>query len=111
MCYSGDINYYDGGAGEKAQFTGVLDDDSPLEYTYGEGVLLKGATKSGYTFAGWYLTPACSGNPETVIGDDIIGAVNLYAKWVAATYNIVYKDVGGGAFTGTHAEGYPPTPT
>ena len=55
--------------------------NNPAEYTYGAGVESLGdATKTGYTFAGWYSDAAYT-TPVTQISSDQIGNITLYAKF------------------------------
>ncbi len=63
-------------------------------------------TASGYTFEGWYKEAGCT-NKWNFSTDVVNDNITLYAKWTANQYSITYKDQGGGAFSGTHASGYP----
>ncbi len=38
--------------------------------------------KDGYTFAGWYTTPACTDGTEVVVGQALTSDITLYAKWL-----------------------------
>ncbi len=68
---------------------------NPVEYTYGVGVFsFADASKTGYTFDGWYLDVAFE-NPVTAIGTTETGAVTLYAKFTVNTYVITYELNGG----------------
>ena len=54
----------------------------PTTHTYGTATPLNSATKTGYTFGGWFTTSACTGVAVNSLGataysDDI----TLYAKW------------------------------
>ncbi len=54
----------------------------PTTHTYGTATTLNSATKTGYTFGGWFDNSACTGVTVTSLGataysDDI----TLYAKW------------------------------
>ena len=69
-------------------------------------------TRIGYTFNGYFT--ATSGGTKYYNADgssaknwDKNTATTLYAQWTANQYSITYKDQGGGAFSGTHASGYP----
>lgn len=69
---------------------GMNNSDNPNMYTYGVGVpTLKGATKEGYNFKGWY-TAARTSNEVTNISDTQIGAITLYARWTPRT-DVTYK--------------------
>ncbi len=80
------INYYDQGG---SAFSGTHDSGYPTTHTYGKATTLKGATKTGYDFAGWYTNINCTGNPITSIGATAYSNnINLYAKWNAKKYTI-----------------------
>ncbi|MBN2696907.1 MAG: InlB B-repeat-containing protein, partial [Bacilli bacterium] len=52
-------------------------------------IILEDPIKSGYEFAGWYLTSDLAGQPITEITSDMIGDIILYAKWTEKlTYTI-----------------------
>ncbi len=68
-----------------AEFSGVHADGYPTTHTYATATTLKTASKTGYTFDGWYGNSACTGDPMTSIGATSITAdITLYAKWTAA---------------------------
>lgn len=77
---------------------------------YTANTTLTAVAATGYTFAGWY-------SGSTKISDNLsitvnpTGDVTYYAYYKANQYTITYKDQGGGAFSGTHASGYPTTHT
>ncbi|MBQ6724352.1 MAG: InlB B-repeat-containing protein [Paludibacteraceae bacterium] len=61
----------------------------PTMHTYGAATTLNSATKTGYTFNGWFTTSACTGDAVTTLGataysDDI----TLYAKWTENTVTV-----------------------
>jgi len=58
-------------------------------------------TKTGYTFAGWYLDKECKKTKVTQITKGTTGSKNYYAKWIVNKYNIKFNANGG---TGTVAE-------
>jgi uncharacterized repeat protein (TIGR02543 family) len=62
-------------------------------------------TKDGYFFDNWYS------NSELTtffnFGTQITANTTVYAKWTPITHTIIYKDVGGGNFSGEHGSGYP----
>ncbi len=63
-------------------FSGTHESGYPPQHTYGKATTLKGATKIGYTFNGWYTNSACIGNPITQLGaTDYTGDITLYAQW------------------------------
>lgn len=54
--------------------------------------------KEGYVFDGWYLDEGIWASPFTenwALDNDIKSNVNIYAKWVAVTYNITYLNTEG----------------
>mgnify|MGYP003299302450 CR=1 FL=1 len=77
-----DIEYKDQG---DVAFSGTHEDGYPTQHTYGIETTLKGATKIGYTFEGWYTDDACTNtNKVTTLGvTEYTGAITLYAKWTA----------------------------
>ena len=77
-----DIEYKDQG---DVAFSGTHENNYPTQHTYGTETTLKGATKIGYTFEGWYTDAVCTNtNKVTTLGaTDYTGAITLYAKWTA----------------------------
>ena len=57
-------------------------------------IKLENATKTGYTFGGWYTDEACT-EAKTEIVKGSIGAVILYAKWTANKYTVKFNANGG----------------
>ena len=84
-----------------AEFSGEHADGYPTTHTYGTATTLKTASKTGYTFGGWYGNSACTGAPMTSIGaTSITAGIILYAKWTpAATLYTVTFDSNGGSTT------------
>ena len=79
------ITYMDG----EDELTGL----EPAEYVEGTGATLPAtATKTGYTFAGWYGNPELTGEPVTTIGTEATGNQTFWAKWTAVEYTITYMD-------------------
>ena len=73
--------------------------DNPQSYDNSVGVAsFAAATRTGYTFGGWYDNSECTGDAVTSIAAGSIGAKTLWAKWTANTYTVVYMPNGG---TGT----------
>ena len=64
-------------------------------YTYATGLTLSSPTKTGYTFGGWYDNSGFTGSAVTEISTTYTGAIELFAKWTANTYNITYNLNGG----------------
>ena len=74
---------------------GILEEGAPTSYVEETGVALKGATRPGYTFQGWYLDAECTKGVTEITAQDK-GDITLYAKWTAYNYkNINYVLDGG----------------
>ena len=71
-----------------------VDGGGCAEHTYtvesGETMLCTSATRSGYTFKGWYDNPSFNGSPITQIPAGSAGHKTFYAKWEAINYSITY---------------------
>ena len=77
--------------------------DNPAKYTVEtETIPLKDAAKANYRFAGWYANAGCSGEKVTEIGKGCTGNKELWAKWEAVTYSIIYH-LNGGSHSGNPA--------
>ena len=89
------ITYKDQGG---ADFSGSHADGHPTTHTYGTATTLKTASKTGYTFGGWYGNSGCTGEAMTSIGaTSITAGIILYAKWtpVATLYTVTFNSNGG----------------
>ena len=87
------ITYKDQGGGN---FSGTHASGYPTTHTYASNTNLKNATKTGYTFGGWFTNSACTGNPITVLGATSYTAnITLYAKWTGNVYHITFDFHGG----------------
>ena len=96
------ITYKD--QGDEA-FSGTHDSGYPTQHTYNTTTTLLGATKSGYTFAGWYRDSECAGARVETLGVDVTEAITLYAKWDVASYTITFdKQEGTGGTTSVTAQ-------
>lgn len=84
------ITYKDKG---NVTFSGDHETGYPTTHTYGTATTLKGATKTGYTFGGWFTDSACtSANKKTSLGaTDYTANITLYALWTADTFIIKYN--------------------
>ena len=61
---------------------GTNDANNPTSYTVEtETITLADATKTGYTFGGWYADENCIGNRITQIVNGTSGDITLYAGW------------------------------
>ena len=75
---------------------GTNSNENPNTYTINDTVTFKDATKTGYTFAGWYTTETFDENSKVrgiTVGST--GNVKVYAKWDAIEYAISYELNGG----------------
>ena len=91
------ITYKDQGGGN---FTGTHESGYPTTHTYNTATTLKSASRTGYTFGGWFTNSACTGNPVTSLGATAYTSnITLYAKWNVITYSISY-DLAGGNVSG-----------
>ena len=74
-----------------ADFSGVHASGHPTTHTYGTATTLKDATKTGYTFDGWFTTSTCTGTAVTSLGaTDYTSNITLYAKWTELPPTTVY---------------------
>jgi uncharacterized repeat protein (TIGR02543 family) len=85
------INYYlDGGTNS---------DLNPTSFNLNDEIIyLQTPTKTGYTFAGWYLESSFE-TQVNIVDPSISSDVNLYAKWISSqtnTYTITFNTNGGG---------------
>ena len=73
----------------------------PTSHTYGTATTLNSATKTGYTFGGWYTNSSCTGDAVTSLGATAYTAnITLYAKWTANTYAVTFDySTNGGSKT------------
>ena len=88
-----DIIYKDGG---NTDFSGDHESGYPTTHTYGSSTTLNDATKTGYTFGGWYDNSSCTGDEvETLGSTDYTDDITLYAKWTAKVITLTLDDNGG----------------
>ncbi len=80
--------------------SGKNNSSNPTYYMASEEITLKSATRTGYTFAGWYKESVFT-NKITKISKGSTGNVTLYAKWTANTYKIAFN--GNGSTSGSMA--------
>lgn len=78
---------------------GADNDNLITEYTADDvsqnSVSLNDASKSGYTFKGWYDNDSLSGNAIESIAQGSTGDFDFYAKWEIIKYAITYNLNGG----------------
>ena len=83
------ITYKDQGG---SNFSGTHESGYPTQHTYGTATTLKTASKTGYTFGGWFTN---SGTAVTSLGATAYTAnITLYAKWTANTYTVTLDQEG-----------------
>ncbi|MBQ4561398.1 MAG: InlB B-repeat-containing protein [Clostridia bacterium] len=99
------ITYYDQGG---AAFSGTHKSGQITEFKYDTAYTLKAATKSGYTFDGWYTDPACTVKIGTALAKNTYPKdIKLYCKWVHNTATITYRNGGGTTGISTNASYWP----
>ena len=77
------------------EFSGTHTEGFPEEHTYDTATALSTASKTGYTFDGWFTEPGCSGTPVTTLGaTDYTEDITLYGKWTANSYHIAFNGNG-----------------
>lgn len=85
---------------------------NPASYTESSATItLQPATRTGYTFAGWYELATLTGSPVTEIPAGTTGNRVFWAGWTANTYTVTFdKQEGTGGsdtVTATFGEGMP----
>lgn len=86
------ITYKDQG---NATFSGTHESGKPTQHTYGMETTLKVATKTGYTFGGWYKEAACTNKVTSLGATEYTANITLYAQWKANTYTVAFNANGG----------------
>ncbi|MCL2522126.1 MAG: InlB B-repeat-containing protein [Erysipelotrichales bacterium] len=83
------INYLDVGG---TAFSGALGNNTPTTHTVGVTTVLVAPSREGHQFLGWFLNVNGEGNPLVTLGaNDFSADINLYAKWQANTYTVIYN--------------------
>ena len=92
------ITYKDQG---NATFSGTHESGNPTQHTYGTETTLKGATKTGSTFGGWYKEATCTDKVTSLGATEYTANITLYAQWTANTYTVKFDGNGsdGGSMT------------
>ena len=67
---------------------GTNNSQNPSTYTVEDTITLKEASKTGYTFAGWYEKADFSGTKTVGIANRT-GDITLYAKWIKNEYKVI----------------------
>jgi len=71
---------------------GTNDSGNPANYTVEtETITLKAATKTGYSFMGWYDKADFSGEKVTEIGKGSTGDRTFWAKWEIKKYGVIFS--------------------
>ena len=87
------ITYKDQG---NATFSGTHASGYPTTHTYGTATTLKTASKTGYTFEGWFTNSGCTGSAVNSLGaTEYTANITLYAKWTANKYTVIFNANGG----------------
>lgn len=102
------LTYKDVGGGA---FTGNTENiDMPTCHYYGLETQLITPTKANYIFLGWFLSSDGNGAAITSLASDgVTSDLIIYAKWVGASFDIIYRDIGDLDFSGIMPTGYPTT--
>ena len=97
------ITYKDQG---NVAFSGSHASGHPTQHTYGTATTLKTATKTGYTFGGWFTNSGCTGSAVTSLGATTYTAnITLYAKWTEKPkYTVTISSDGNGIVTPNTAQ-------
>lgn len=86
-----DITYKDQG---NVAFSGTHNDSPsahPTTHTFGSSTSLNTASKTGYTFGGWFTNSSCTGSAvSSLTATGYTADITLYAKWTPITYTIRY---------------------
>ena len=75
-------------------YDGTNDQSNPASYTVADEVVFADATKTGYTFHGWYAESTFD-NEVTGIALGSTGEVALFAKFTVNTYHLTFDSLGG----------------
>lgn len=80
---------------------GTNSGSNPATYTIDTATItLEDATRTGYTFGGWYDNAELAGVAVTEISNGSTGTVTLYAKWTLNTYTLSYSAGDNGSIQG-----------
>ncbi len=78
----------------KITFVDGFNNPNPTTFAYETGIVLKDATRNGYTFNCWSAAPGFTALKITEIKPNQTGGdITLYGNWTPITYNIKYKQV------------------
>lgn len=76
---------------------------NPEYYTIEDEVTLNNPTRQGYIFMGWYQNDTYTTDVISLIVNQT-GDLNLYAKWEATSYKVVYLSNSNGVATGSMSD-------
>lgn len=86
------------GSSTGTAFSGYFLNTAPSKGVKGVATTLPKATRTGYTFGGWYTAPRGTGRAITEIpASNTSDEVTVYAKWIANKYTI-NLELNGGSF-------------
>ena len=86
------------GSSTGTAFSGSFLNTAPSKGVKGVATTLPKATRTGYTFGGWYTAPRGTGRAITEIpASNTSDEVTVYAKWIANKYTI-NLELNGGSF-------------
>jgi uncharacterized protein (TIGR02145 family)/uncharacterized repeat protein (TIGR02543 family) len=96
----GDKTFWAKWTGDNYAITYILNGgtngSNPTSYTVASATItLANASRSAYTFGGWYDNPGFSGSAVTTIPSGSTGDKSFYAKWTTIEYPITYVLDGG----------------
>ncbi len=75
---------------------GTNDENNPLTYTTEDSFTFLSASKTGYTFDGWYTSPEFTTQSQiTGISANSVGDVDVYAKFTPNEYTLTLSPNGG----------------
>ena len=83
---------------------GQNNSENPSGYIPGNEIILQAPTKLGYTFLGWY-SDSNFNTKVTQIASESTGNIELWAKWEAIEYTIIYN-LGGGINNSNNPSSY-----
>ena len=80
--------------------------DNPATYTIeDDDITLGDASKTGYTFDGWFTDNGVWSDEVEEIEGGSYGNVTLYAKWTVIAYTLAWSSNGGDDLTGDYTKG------
>ena len=103
------------GHGNLTAKVGSTSISSGNKVNYGSPIVFTAKPADGYQIEGWYKNSDCTislnNGTQDTYSVTVTTGTNVYVKFVAQQYTIIYKDQNNANFSGTHASGYPTTHT